>query len=344
MLSDRWIVFQQSVIVRRSAARLVVTVGVMLLAALPGAYAEQPRHVYQIGVLLSGDQQASRYPVLLREQLRALGYREGENIVLLYRFDEGRRERLPGLATDLVRHGVDVIVAGYDEEILAARRLTTSIPIVMLAGVDPIGHGLVATLARPGGNVTGLTYETGPEVAGKRIEILKEALPGLKELGFFFNPRYPGMAGYVDVWKATTQALRLRFQAFEARDPRDFPRVFPIIKQAGPGALFVGDGWNATTADRQRVVDFTIQARLPAMFVITGYVELGGLIAYVPADDGRAERGAVFIDKILKGAKPADLPVEQPTRFELIINLRTARALGVTIPRSLLLRADRVIE
>ncbi len=245
-------------------------------------------------------------------------------------FDErvsvGRPERLLESAADLVRRRVDVIVTGLDPETHAAKGATDSIPIVVLAATDPVGNGFVASLARPGGNVTGVTFDAGFDVASKRIELLKAAAPKAKTVGFLFNPEFPGMAGYV------------------VRDSKEIRAAFAAIKHARPDALFVGSGWPTTVDDRQRVIDFTIESRLPAMFVNLAWMKQGGLMAYLPSDQDRARRVAVLIDKILKGARPGDLSIEQPTKFDLVINLRTAKALGLTVPPSLLMRADQLIE
>jgi len=308
------------------------------------AEAQQAGKVYQVGLLL-GEGLATPFAVPLRERLRDLGYREGHEIMFEERVVVGRLDRLPELAADLVQRRVDVIVTGFDPETQAARRATASIPIVMLPSTDPVGNGFVASLARPGGNVTGLTFDAGFEVASKRIEILREAIPKLTSVGFLFNPHYPGMAPYVRVWKATTASLGLKFQAFEARESKELGAAFVAIKEARPGALFVGGGWPLTGGDdRRRIVNFTIESRLPAMFISSGWMKVGGLIAYLPSDQDRVKRGAMLIDQILKGAKPGDLPVEQPTRFELVVNMKTAKTLGLTIPQSILVRADEVIQ
>ena len=318
---------------------------VMLLAAPLGAGAQPPAtKPYRVGLLLYGDPQVIPYAGLLRDRLRELGYREGQDIVFEERRAMVSSDQLPGLAADLVRSRVDLIVTGLDPETRAARRATDSIPIVVLASTDPVGNGFVASLNRPGGNVTGLTYDAGLQVAGKRIEILKEAIPKLKSVGFFFNPEFPGFGAYLRVWKATTASIGLKFEAFEARESKEFPAAFAPIKQARPGALFVAGGWPYGIDQRQRIVDFTIESRLPTTFVTSIWLKLGGLMAYLPSEEDRARRGAVFVDKILKGARPGDLPVEQPTKFELIINLKTAKAIGLTIPPSLLRRADQVID
>jgi putative ABC transport system substrate-binding protein len=321
------------------------------LAGIAGAIAlpvraQQPRKLWRIGVLFTGERKGwFPYPELLEGRLRDLGYRSGQSINLDFRFDGGRTERLPGLAADLVRGGSDLIVTGYDLETLATMRATASIPIVMLCAVDPLGNRLVASLARPGGNVTGLTYEGGPEVAGKRVEILKEAIPRLMKVGFLFGPDYPGLAPYRRVWKETSQSLGLQYLEFEAQHGNAFAVQVAAMRNARLGALFFGEGQTSVSQEQlQELVDFTVKARIPAMFVVPGRVEMGGLIAYLPSDEGRIQRGAAIIDKILKGARPADIPVEQPIRYELVVNLKTAKAIGFEFPRSILARADRVIE
>ena len=301
--------------------------GFVAVLAAPRVAIAQPSATkpYRIGLLLYGDREVIPFAALLRDRLRELGYREGHEIVFEERRATVSPDQLPELAAELVRSRVDLIVTGLDPETRAARRASDSIPIVVLAAIDPVASGFATSLNRPGGNVTGLTYDAGFEVASKRIEILKDAIPGLKSVGFFFNPEFPGYAEYVRVWKATTDSLGLKFQAFEARSANDFAAAFAAIKQARPGALFVAGGWPYGVEWRQRIVDFAMDARLPTTFVTSTWVKLGGLMAYLPSESDRARRGAIFIDKILKGARPADLPMERPTKFELVINPRPRR-------------------
>ena len=310
---------------------LLLAAGGLLAASF--AVAQQTGKVWQVGVLLGGGRQAWGAENVLRDRLRDLGYREGKDISLDVRYDEGRIDRLPALAAEFVRLGKDVIVTGFDLETRAAKDATAKIPIVFMASLNPVESGLVASLARPGGNVTGITYEGGFEVASKRIQIFKEAVPGMKRIGFFFNPGYPGMSGYRAVWHATCNAIGLEVVEFEAHGPKDFAVAMQKMRKAQLGAVFVADGWHASAAERRQIVDFSIAARLPAMFVVPWDMENGALIAYVPSENGRLQRVAALVDRILKGAKPADLPVEQPTHYELIINRKTASASGLTIPQ-----------
>ena len=277
-----------------------------------------------------------------RQRLRELGYVDGQNIAFEVRSAEGRAERLPDLAADLVRLKVDVIVAGGTPAPLAAKRATTAIPIVMASAGDPVGSGLVASLARPGGNVTGLSLLV-PELGGKRLQLLKEVVPGVSRVAVLWNAANPYP---VLVWRQTeaaARALGVHLQSLDVRGPDDLEGAFAAATRGRAGALITVED-PLTFGQRKRIVDFAARARLPAMYGFREFVDAGGLMSYAASLADLSRRAATYVDKILKGAKPADLPVEQPTKFELVINLKTAKALGLTIPPSVLIRADQVIQ
>jgi ABC-type uncharacterized transport system substrate-binding protein len=267
---------------------------------------------------------------------------EGRNIVIEYRWGEGKYDRVPDLAAELVRLKVDVIVTGGTPSTQAAMKATTTIPIVMVGTGDPLRSGLVASLSRPGGNVTGLT-QMGAEVAGKRLQILKDTVPNVSRVAFVWNRANAAQIPYFNDLQAAARELRLTLQSVEVQEPSEFERAFAEMMRERPDALIV----TAEAAHQQRqawILDFAAKWRLPALYQLKEYVEAGGLISYGASITDQWRRAATYVDKILKGAKPADLPVEQPTKFELVINLKTAKALGLTIPQTLLLRADQIIE
>ena len=280
-----------------------------------------------------------------RQGLRDLGYVEGRNVVIEYRDAEGKHERLPALAAELVALKVDVIVAPPTPAALAAKQVTKTIPIVFAAVSDPVSSGLVTSLARPGGNVTGLSDLT-PELVGKCLEQLKQAVPGVSRAAVLWQPGAFGERTEKDLLKAAevaARALGVRLQFVEARGPDDFDRAFSKMTSARadaltvlPTAMFV--------SERRRLVDLAAKNRLPTVFPYRESVDAGGLMSYGPNLADMYRRAATYVDKILKGAKPGDLPVEQPTKFELDINAKTAKALSLTIPQSVLLRADQVIQ
>ncbi len=280
-----------------------------------------------------------------RQGLRDLGYVEGRNLVIEYRFAEGKSERLPALAAELVALKVDVIVAVTTPEALAAKKATRTLPIVFVAAADPVTSGLVSSLARPGGNVTGLS-SFFPELVGKRLELLTQAVPGVSRVAVLWHPGFLPERTEKDMLKGaevTAQALGVRLQFLEARGPADFDRAFSEMTRARAGALTVL-GTTMLFNERRRLVDLATKSRLPAVYPWREGVDAGGLMAYGPNIPDLFRRAATYVDKILKGAKPSDLPVEQPTKFELVINLKTAKALGLTIPPSLLGRADEVLQ
>jgi putative ABC transport system substrate-binding protein len=276
--------------------------------------------------------------------LRELGWVEGQNLIIEYRWAEGNVERLPDLAGELVRRKVDLIVAPAGSAALAAKNATSTIPIVMIFPTDPVETGLVASLRRPGGNITGTTFTPGPEIFGKQLQILKETIPHASRVAVLLNPADPSVSVQMKrEVEAAARSLRIRLQRVEARGPEEFESAFAAMARERAEALLVAGG-PTFVAYRTRLAELAIKGRLPTMHSFRESVEAGGLMAYAVNMTDFIGHAAVYVDKILKGAKPADLPVEQPTKFELVINLKTAKALGSTIPQSLLLRADEVIE
>jgi putative ABC transport system substrate-binding protein len=312
-----------------------------ILAAPLAAQAQQAAKVRRIGFLCPGRCDEPQREAFW-QGLRELGYVEGQNIAIESRSAEGKLDRLPELALDLVRLKVDVIVVGAEPSAQAAKRATTTIPIVMAVSFDPVGSGLVASLARPGGNLTGLAT-LNPELAGKRLELLKETVPGVVRIAVLRNSNNPITTPQLRETRAAAQALGLELQSLDVQGPEDFDAAFQAATKARAGALIVlSDG--VTNDHRTRLVGFAAKSRLPAMYGGRPYVDAGGLMAYGANGADNFRRAATYVDKILKGAKPADLPIEQPTKFELVINFKTAKALGLTIPQSILVRADEVIQ
>jgi putative ABC transport system substrate-binding protein len=278
----------------------------------------------------------------LQRGLRELNYVEGQNIAIEYRFAEGKPEQLPMLAAELVRMKVDVIVAWGTQATLAAKQATTTIPIIMTGVTDPAQSGLVASLARPGGNITGATT-LAADLSGKRLELLKEIVPNLSRVAVLWNGHSSAMALRVKEAEVAARALGVTLQSVGVQGPDDVDRAFAVMTQERPDAfLVVLDTF--IFVQRSHILDFVATNRLPAMYEMRDFVEEGGLMTYGPSFIDLLGRAATYVDKILKGTKPADLPVEQPMRFELVINLKTAKALGITIPPSLLVLADKVIQ
>jgi len=319
-----------------------LTVG---LLAAPLAAAQQAGKMPRIGFLSLNLAASPHLPEAFRQGLRDLGYVEGGNVVIEYRSAEGKPERLPALAAELVALKVDVILAGGPAQALAAKHATRTLPIVFTAAPDPVTDGLVTSLARPGGNVTGLSNLT-TDLVDKRLELVKQAVPGVSRVAILWQPGGQGGRTGKDMLKEAEVAARtlgVRVQVVEARGPEDFDRAFSDMTRARAGVL-TGLSGSMFFNERRRLVDLAAKNRLPAVYPLREYVEAGGLMSYGPNLADMFRRAATYVDKILKGAKPADLPVEQPTKFELVINLKTAKALGLTIPPSLLQRADQVIE
>ena len=316
-----------------------------LLAAPLDAEAQQAAKVARIGFLsvdLAGNPRGTE---AFRQGLRDLGYVEGTNVVIEYRDAERKLERLPLLATELAASKVDVIVAPNTPAALAAKQATTTLPVIFIGAGDPVTSGLVASLARPGGNVTGLSV-LSTELVGKWLELLKQAVPGVSRVAALWHPGAMDERTDRDMQKEAeiaAQALGVRLLFVEARGPADFDRAFSDMTRARAGALTVRPA-PMFISERRRLVDLAAQNRLPAVYAWREFVDAGGLMAYGPNLPDLYRRAATYVDKILKGAKPADLPVEQPTKFELVINLKTAKALGLTIPPSVLARADEVIH
>jgi putative ABC transport system substrate-binding protein len=327
---------------RRGAHRLVLLLlAVAILAALPSAEAQQPGKLHQIGFLRYTSPQASSFEAF-RQGLRALGYAEGQNIAIEQRYAHGVHDRLPDLAAELVRLKVDVIVVDGTATAIVAKAATTTIPIVFTLAGDPVGSGLVASLARPGGNVTGLS-NLAAELSGKQLQLLKEAVPGASQIAILYNPVNPAMAPALDGARAAARALAVQLQVLEVRRPNELGSAFSAMARGRAGALLtLPDAIFAT--ERVRLLEFAAKSRLPVIFSQRQDVEAGGLMSYGPNFPDQFRRAASYVDKILKGAKPGDLPVEQPTKFELVINLKTAKALGLKIPQSILVRADEVIQ
>ena len=323
-----------------------ILVVVVLLAVTVIAEAQQPKKVHRIGYLSTLDPATeSARSEGVRLALRERGYIEGQNIAIEYRYAEGKLDRLPELAAELVRLKVDIIViAGGTRWVRAAKNATKTIPIVMTGGGDnPVKAGLVESLARPGGNVTGLTNLT-TELGGKRLELLKEAVPKVARVAVLYDPIVPGSVRDVkEVLPVAARALGLTIQPWEVRAADDFVRVFAALNKEHPDGLYVTVG-TLMLVNGKRIVDFALKNRLPSMYGRKEPVEAGGLMFYGADLVDSYRRVAYFVDRILKGAKPADLPVEQPTKFELVINLKTATQIGLTIPQSLLYRADKVIK
>ena len=323
----------------------------IILALIAGAFAapllssaQQPAKVARIGFLHAASAPAAEYQLrALRDGLRELGYVEGKNYQFEFRWGEGKLDRLPALAADLVRAKVDVIVAASSPAVVAAGQATRTIPIVMPLSSDPVGDGLVASLAHPGGNITGLSV-MAPELGEKRLQLLKELLPKVSHaMDVLWNPAYVGMRARFEQAKVDAPTVGFQVRSMEVRDTRELDAAFEAIVREHPEALLIlVDPF--TRSQRSRIVDFAAAQRIPAIYESSEFVDVGGLISYGPNIADQFRRAANYVDKILKGAKPADLPIEQPTTFELIINMKAAKALGLTIPQSILVRADQVIQ
>jgi putative ABC transport system substrate-binding protein len=318
-----------------------VAFGAMLLGLCWLAEAQQPGKVYRIGYLGS----AARGPFVeaFEQGLRDHGYELGKNVIIEYRSAGGKLDRLPGLAAELVRLNVEVIVTGINPTIVAAMQATSTIPIVMHFANDPVGAKLVASLAHPGGNLTGLSIDTGDEFLGKRLELMKEASGKLSRLAVLYNSTNVGHQVYLKNLETPAHGLKLTLIPVGYREPSDFENAFHTMtsKQAG-GVFLFSDG--VSFGQRPLIANLAVKHRLPSGFPAKEYVEAGGLLSYGPDLVHISRRAAVYVDKILKGAKPADLPVEQPTKFEFVVNLKAAKQIGITIPPNVLARADRVIR
>ena len=303
--------------------------------------AQQAAKVYRIGLLaLTTAEPIAPQLSALKDGLRALGYVEGRNLVFESRYGDGRLERLPDLATELVGLRVDVIVAGANPDIAAAKRATGAMPIVMVNAVDPVGNGFIGSLARPGGNITGLSFDASQDILGKNVATLKEVVPKLSRVGVLRQVESGTSFAALEV---AARQLNVTLEVVDVRSPDEFEGAFATMIGRRAGALIVVGG-PLTYMRRQQIADLALKHGLPGIHALREYAQAGLLITYGPNLPDLYRRAATYVDKVLRGAKPADLPVEQPTKFELVINLKTAKALGLTIPPSLLGRADEVIQ
>jgi putative ABC transport system substrate-binding protein len=319
---------------------LAVVLALTLILAPLAAEGQHGARVYQVGYLYGPP--VTPGARVFEEELRNLGWVKGQNIAIKYRSAEGHLDRLPALARELVALGVDLIVANSAPETNAARQATRTIPIVFVVHGDPVGTGDVESLARPGGNITGLS-QLHPELSGKQLDLLKELVPRARRIAVLWNAAVASKAGDWRELQSASQARGIALQSLEVRRPADLEGALAAVKKGRPDALLIlGDPMLFT--NRGAIAEFARRERLPAMYPWRGAVEASGLISYGADAFDLVRRAAAYVDKILKGAKPADLPVEQPTKFELVINLKTAKALGLTIPQTLLLRADQIIQ
>ena len=319
-----------------------IFVGAVLLAVALLAEAQQPKKVSRIGFLAATPSGSSDRTETFRQGLRELGYVEGKNIIIEYRRAEGQFERLPDLAAELVHLKVDVIVASGAASTRRAKEATATIPIVMASDNDPVGSGFVASLGRPGGNITGLS-QMAPDLAGKRLELLKEIIPRLSRLVVLGELNNPGNAQTLKETELAAVGFGVHLQVLDVRDPKAIENGFQAASKGHADAVLVLGG-PVATSQRGHIAELAAKSRLPAMYPQSDYMDAGGLMFYGPSISDLFRRAATYVDKILKGAKPADLPVEQPTKFELIINLKAAKQIGLRIPPNVLVRADKVIQ
>jgi putative ABC transport system substrate-binding protein len=321
----------------------------MLFALCSSAQAQQPTKIPRIGYLGGSSPSASATSArieALRQGLRELGYVEGKNIIIEWRHHEGKLDRLPALAAELVRLKVDIMITVGPPAARAAKEATVTIPIVMMAVGDPVASGFVASLARPGGNITGFS-SLAPELSGKRLELLREIVPNLSRVAVFGTSTSPDNAPSLREVELTAVALKVKLQYLDirdSRDPKDIETAFRAASKGRAEAVLMMVAPAVASGRRTQILDLAVKSRLPVIYSGLGMVEVGGLMTYGVSVRDSDRRAATYVDKILKGAKPADLPVEQPTKFELIINLKAAKQIGLTIPPNLLARADRVIK
>jgi putative tryptophan/tyrosine transport system substrate-binding protein len=323
--------------------RFLLTSLAGVLATPLAAEAQRVGKVYRIGYLAVTAPVPATLPIweAFQEGLRERGYVEGQNLVIERRYSEGKAERFPDLASEFVRLQVDVIVATTTPAAKAAKQATGTIPIVMVNVGDPVGSGLIASLARPGGNVTGLSSQS--EYGGKLLQLLHEVAPGASRIAVLWDPSIPPHLPALKDVEASGQALRIEVRPYPVRTSDELEIALAAIERERATAFLPFDG-QVTSVNRRRLVEFAARNRLPAIYGGRPYADVGGLMSYGPNLPDLFRRASTYVDKILKGAKPGDLPVEQPTKFELVINLKTAKALGLTIPPSLLARADQMIE
>jgi putative ABC transport system substrate-binding protein len=317
--------------------------GAMLLALSIPTEAQQPTKIPRIGYLIVAFPSTSPARTeAFRQGLRELGYVEGKNIVIEYRYAEGKRDRLAALAAELARLKVDVIVSGGPQTTRSAKQATVTIPIVMAADSDPVGNGFVASLAHPGSNITGLATLT-PEISGKRLQLLKETFPKLSRLTVLGTSTEPGNALSLRETELAAGAFGVQIQYLEVPDPKDIGTAFHAASKERADAILLLPG-TVLNSRRTQILDLAVKTRLPAIYYAAEWVEDGGLMSYGVSFTDLFRRAATYVDKILKGRKPADLPVEQPTKFELVINLKTAKQIGLTIPPDVLALADKVLR
>ena len=330
-------------VVSRQWSIVNVALSAMLFALCSSVDAQSSKKLARIGYVDAGSLATTGHRAKAFVQgLRDLGYVERENLVIEYRWAEGKLENLPALVKDIVRLRVDVIVSSATPAIRFAKEQTSSMPIVMAGVTDPVGNGFVASLARPGKNITGLTH-VAPDLTGKRLELLKEVVPGLLRVAVLWNPNQPGQQAAFKDMQAAARALKVTVISTEARNRDEIEKVLSGVRKEQPHALLeLPDP--VVFINRQLIAGFAAKHKLPAMYSFSEYVDAGGLISYGTSFPNLFYRAAIYVDKILKGAKPADLPVEQPTKFELIVNLKAAKQIGLTIPPNILARADRVIR
>ncbi len=327
----------------RQNLKWAVLLALLLLGCVGMAQAQQPKKVPRIGFLSSLSRQAVANRIeAFRQGLGELGYAEGKNILIEWRYAEGKTERLPELAADLVRLKVDVIVTGGPAVNRFAKEATASIPIVLTFDNDPVGNGFAASLARPGGNITGFST-LAPELSGKRLELLKEIVPKLARVAVLGNTTVPGNAQALREAELAAGAFGIKLQYLEVQNANDIETAFRTASKGHADAVLVL-GSQVVTSHVKQFAEMAAKNRLPAMFWSPEFVEAGGLMTYSVSITDLFRRSAIYVDKILKGAKPADLPVEQPTKFELVINLKAAKQIGLTIPPNVLARADRVMK
>jgi putative ABC transport system substrate-binding protein len=328
----------------RSTVGCLVTLTLALLSVPLASEAQRPRTIPRIAYLAFRPGPCTDTPTCegVMQGLRELGYVEGQNIIIEYRWSAGNVDRLRENAAELVRLGVDVIVTGGPVATRAAKEMTRTIPIVMARDIDPVGDGFVASLGRPGGNITGVTTQSR-DLSGKRLELLKDTVLGMARVAVFWNPTEVSAARQLRDTEEAARGLGLQVQTLEVRGLDDFEGAFAAARTGRADGLIVLVG-PVTSEYRARLVELAAQSRLPTMYWQRAFTEAGGLMSYAASDPDIYRRGASYVDRILKGAKPADLPVEQPTKFALVLNLKTAKALGITIPASILFQADEVIE
>ena len=321
-----------------------ISVAAMLLAVAVLAEAQQPTKVSRIGFLATvSPSTISDRVEAFRQGLRELGYVEGKNIVIEWRYAEGKADRLPGLAAELVGLKVDIIVTTGPIVTRAAKEATSTIPIVMTNEGDPVGTGFVASLARPGGNITGLST-LAPELSGKRLELLKEIIPQLSRVAVFGTSTLPDNAQRLREVELAAKAFGVKLQYLDVLGPKDIETAFRAAVKGRADAMLWQVAGGVANAHRTQILELAVKSRLPAIYHNSLYVDAGGLMTYSASATGLDRRAATYVDRILKGAKPADLPVEQPKKFELIINLKAAKQIGLTIPPNVLVRADKVIK